>query len=248
MKKLVKLACFLISIIVMIIIGSVLSADAALAAGGLSYAINPGIIAMNRDYFERVSAKYSPCAPGYLRVEQTLANSKTRYTFDVKKNQSSDIATERKLDFNDLFAVTHLGIFLSNQSSNTVGKERLNSYPNNAIFNGSGEADYLETLYNGYLDLKVGQTVYIEALSMQHFRFVPTAQKEASNYIDLDQWSIDEMSYWPGSVVYLAGNDNIEINITTPAPSGLDWDHATGSNKIVMFLFGFLCKGSAGKK
>ncbi len=248
-------AIALFSVVVLMIIGSLISGGVILAASGIGsglvFSVSPGLIALDREYFKAMSGQYGKGmpSPSYLRVEQTLSNTKTRYAFDIKKT-GGEVHTERKLDRNDVFIVTHIGIFLIAQLDTTRGMEVLQTYPNPDVFvTATGfTPEHLNTIYSGHLEVKIGSKVNIEALDMNKFRYVPTSQQEASNlYIKYSEFNIDAYSYWPGNLLHLHGTQNIEMFIDIPSITGLAWAAvaANTSNKIVLYPMGYLVKNAA---
>ncbi len=246
----------LFGVVVLMIVGSLISADAILAASGIGSGLvlsaSPGLVALDREYFKAVysefGAKGAP-SPSYLRVEQTLGNTKNRYSFDIKKT-GAEIATERKLDRNDVFVVTHIGVYLIAQVSTTIGIEVLQTYPNADIFVAATgfTPDHLNLIYSGHMELKIGSKVNIEALDMNKFRYVPTSQQEAAtSKIAYSEFGLDALSYWPGNLLKLHGTQNIEVHIDIPDITGLAWAAVASntSNKIVFYPMGYLIKNAA---
>lgn len=134
----------------------------------------------NRAIFNNVNAKAKQegkiATPGYIRLEKLLTAGKNRYQFTFLRDSNSDTVTERKLDRNDKFTITELGIFLMKRASGTAGIEVLQTYPNASAFpvsSGVLNPAHLEFLYNGSMSLSVGQTKFIEALDLNRFRKVP---------------------------------------------------------------------------
>ncbi len=187
-------------------------------------------------------------SPGFLRAEQTLSNSKGKYSFDLKKN-GNEIATEVKLDRNDLFVVEKLGLYLSLQDSTTIGKEVLQSYPNNTVFTSTAlvPAD-LEVIYNGFSSLKIGNRVNIENLSNQVFRYVPETQQSSAT--TKSNTSLDDATYKPAPLIMLHGTMDIVYTVEFPtfATIAITTSVANTTTKLVLMPFGFLVKGAANKK
>jgi len=186
-------------------------------------------------------------APSFLRVDQVLANNKSRYKFDIKA-ASTDAAPELRLDRNDLFVATHIGIFLVAQDRNKKGREVLQSYPNQVIFPAAAgfDPEDLEAIYNGFLTMKVGSTVNIESLSMQNFRKVPQTQQSAST--NRSQWNLKDQCYKPETTLELHGTANIDIEVEFPTYNNIKIAYdgeGTIDHKIAMLAFGYLVKNGA---
>ncbi len=209
-----------------------------------------------RSIFKSLQAKYgsvSTPAPAYLRVEQMLSNTSGKYTFDIKKN-GNETNTEVKLDRNDLFVVTDIGVYLSGVTVTTKGIEVLQTYPNSVVFTAmtGTTVSHLEAIYNGYLQLKIGQKVNIERLSMLNFRHVPITQQAtgASNVPGFanSQYSVEAHTYKPGSLLYLHGTSNIEITIQFPTIASMAIQATTVTtnyNNLVFVPYGYLLSGAA---
>ena len=199
-------------------------------------------------------------SPGYLRIEQALANGKTNYLFDIKQN-GAEVSTETKLDRNDVFVVHSLAIFLSAQNSTTIGKEPLQTYPNKVAFGSTTGFNYkdLECVYNGYLSLKIGQKINIERMPLIHFRKIPTTQEIAaitygasvtqsgSQKIDYSQFDLQNVAYPLESLMFLHGTMDAKFEIAIPQWVGAQIANtaANVSNKLVLFPIGLLVKGAA---
>jgi len=214
-------------------------------------AVSPALVALDREYYQLLAGTYGKGAPqpSYLRVEETLLNNKTRYDFNIKTT-GSELATERKLDRNDIFVVTHLGIYLIAQVSTTIGLEILQTYPNPDVFvTATGfTPNHLNVIYSGWLEIKIGQRVNAEAIDLNRFRFVPTSQQEATNnFINYSEYHQEANSYWHPNLFYLHGTQNIDIHVEFPAITGAAYAAvaANTSNRIVLYPMGYLIKNKA---
>lgn len=258
MKKIIGfLAC-----IALVFIGGMIFNDFA----GVSMAVAPfaAVADRNRQIYKTVKQQVGTLIPNpaYLRVEQSLSNSKALYSFDVKKN-GNEIATEIKLDRNDLFVVHSLAIFISAQVSSSIGAEVLQTYPNKVVFGTNSGFTYthLEAVYNGYLRLKVANMVNIDNMPLLHFRHVPMTQQIAAvssgssatatktQAIDHSEFNLMSRAYPLESLIYLSGtmDINFEINIPTFSSIQIAATAASTTNKLVLMPIGLLVKNGAGK-
>lgn len=201
----------------------------------------------HRAIFKSLSKKYNTApSPSYLRVEQTLSNSKGTYQFDVKK-LGSEVATEVKLDRNDLFVCTDMMFYLLDEVTAEIGVSPLQTYPNQTEFASatSFTPTDLLAIYSGYYTLKIGKTVNIENLSMQHFLYIPQTQQSAStNY---SQYNVGDVVYPLGSLMFLNGTADIKNEVTFPTFSGIQIAAVASGhlNKLVFHPYGYLLKGKA---
>lgn len=183
--------------------------------------------------------------PSFLRIEKTLVNGQGTYDFNLKV-ESGMIATERKLDRNDVFCATHLGVYLSKQLTAEIGKEVLQTYPNSQVFTSASAYDLtdLQAIYNGYMWIKTEQTVNAEAIPMLKFLHIPETQKSAAgNY---SQFKTEEHAFYMGNVLFFKGWSSIEIKIQFPTWSGITLQ--TGESgyvtKLVLVPYGYLLKSA----
>jgi hypothetical protein len=182
-------------------------------------------------------------SPGFVRVEQAIVNGKTVYTFPVTKDANSDTVTEEKLDRNDKFHVSHMGLFLMKRLSTKTGIEVLQAYPNILEFADVSStflgAD-LEVFYNGKLAVKVGQTVWIEKMDTRRFRSVEEVQQAAASTKSSAKEHSGFIELTPQ--ILLDGNEKNEIKIEAPVHSSALVAHTTAStsNYLVMMFRGFL--------
>lgn len=189
-------------------------------------------------------------SPSFLRAEVALSNSKGVYKFDLKKT-GNEVQTEVKLDRNDLFVVTRIGLFLAQQVASSIGKEVLQSYPNATVFGvaGANAAD-LEAIYNGTTSLKIGSRVNIEKMPNHFFRFVPTTQQSSAT--NKSETNIIDATYAPAPLISLHGTMDIELSVEFPTFAGFDVEATTpatdGVAKLVTCLYGFIVKGGADKR
>lgn len=205
---------------------------------------------MNRDrqIYNSLVKKYPGqiISPDYLRIEQDLTNTKGSYVFPIETTSGQGLL-ERKLDRNDIFVITSLGIFLLAEVDTTPGAGVLQTYPNQTVFPAAAgfNPDHLEAIYNGKLSLKVQSKMNIEGMSMLHFRYVPETQQSAAG--NKSQYSVDRAAYPLGSLIALKGTMNVEVKVefNTFANIQIAAVAANTKHKIVFMPFGYLIKGAA---
>ncbi len=163
----------------------------AVQANSANQSDGPRVTNVDRNLaiFATLKKKYSAekgviITPGFIRIEQKILNGKPRYTFPVVKDSNSDTVTEVKLDRNDQFVATHTGLFIMARVSTLPGVEVLQTYPNPTAIpdvSTTFKIAHLECMYNGFLGVQVGQTIYIEKMDTRRFRFVGNTVESASN-------------------------------------------------------------------
>ena len=199
--------------------------------------------------------------PGYLRLEVSLTGSTNLIAFQVRDSQGgTQHVTERRLKVSDTFTVMG-GAFYIGKAASTGGATptaaqyaamSLHTYPNPQVFTGGTAATDLQSLYNGYLTVRVDSTVFIDSMPMLNFYRVATSQlgvgSTATNNVPVqrDEWPL--LMYgrneWVPSVT-LSGLANTEINIQLPTSVSLAAGANTYENNAVLYLSGFLNQGAA---
>jgi hypothetical protein len=182
-------------------------------------------------------------SPSTLRIEVPVVNGKGKYDFPVTRDQNSDQITEIKLDRNDKFVVTHIGLMLMKRLSTKTGAEVLQTYPNiqefadvSSTFAGAD----LEVFYNGHFQIKVGQKVFVEKLDSRRFRAIEDVQQSSSTTKSSARENSGLVELTPQ--VVLDGDAKNEITLQAPVHSSHLVAHTTASttNYLVLFCRGFL--------
>lgn len=117
-----------------------------------------------------------------LRVEQVLSASQNSYTFTLRDTGNSR-PLERRLNTNDLFFLTHIGLMLCKQDTSTTppqyGNFPLFTNPDPNYFDGDNsggtpaEFDALNCVYNGELTLATTPVERLKDFSTTILRYVP---------------------------------------------------------------------------
>lgn len=193
--------------------------------------------------------------PQLLRLEATLDATTNTYQFYVQKAAGSqDNPTEIKLDKNEMIYVLgmSLGIAKYDAAGANPGNAIVQTYPSQFVFNtaASGsdksEADALETVYNGKLDVLVNQKTILKNFNTNLLRYVPTEQGSASTRSSFGG-SVAEMGifeFQPG--VIFTAEDQIDINLKLGSGNRTAIGGTSSQNTLVLHLFGFVFTGDAG--
>ncbi len=117
----------------------------------------------------------------YLRLEVSLSTSITNYQFPVLVNDVSSSATsatnlEQRLNLQDAFYVSQIGLFFGKPSSSTATNFQLCTYPNPYIFSASNTASSLFNWYNSSLSLTVNNRQIVPAYDLYRHYSVPQTQ------------------------------------------------------------------------
>jgi hypothetical protein len=178
-----------------------------------------------------------------LRLEQPLVTTSTLYNFPVLvniQNQAQAFNTEVRLNLQDSFIPTHVGIYVAAPSGSTDATFKLLTYLNPFIFT---NAAAMGSLYNGSMKIMVNNIQYINNWPvMWHWTSPETQQTAAAGAgSPVDQYDGDEYSLKPMQpYLLLIGSQNIQINITVPvAPTAVD-----ANSRFVLVFDGILAQNS----
>jgi hypothetical protein len=114
---------------------------------------------------------------GYLRFEQNMVVGQTNIVFPILVNQSTggQFNTEQRLNLQDAFVTSELGVFLNTPSSATATDVALRSYPNPTVF--AANAVSAETIYHSYLTLAINKQVIVPFWDVYRSRLVNQTQQ-----------------------------------------------------------------------
>lgn len=119
--------------------------------------------------------------PKLLRIEQLLAAGRNQYKFSLFQNPGSDRPLEEKLNRNDMFFLTGVGLGIAKQDTSTTppkyGNFPVFFHPDANYFVGANgaifENEALECLYNGKLTISTKPVERQTDLLTNVFRVVP---------------------------------------------------------------------------
>lgn len=188
--------------------------------------------------------------PGYLRLEQTIVNSKNIFSFATFSGDAASVyPTEKRLDRNDAFIATEVGMFLIRQDvANLKTNGDLNSYVNLTAFAAAAgfvPAD-LKALYHGFLSIEIGRVKKLVAFDTQRFYKAPiTQQTGAGNYDQKNGRKDGFVRLTPQVVIDGAGTN--DLSITFPSYAGWNGASVTSGteNRICLYLRGLLVTGGS---
>ena len=138
--------------------------------------------AINRAGFSLGQAVLSQ---SYLRLEVSLSTSITNYQFpvltnDVSSSNTTSFNTEQRLNLQDAFVCSQVGLFFCKPSSSTDTSFQLVSYPNASIFTTANTATSLFNWYNSSLSLTVNNRQIVPAYDLYRHYSVPQQQTTAN--------------------------------------------------------------------
>jgi hypothetical protein len=208
--------------------------------------------------------------PGYLRLEQLLApsvaaTSLSQINFNTLDTSGVKLATERRLKLADTFTITDISFYIGTGAT-TVGatgaptnaqqaQERLNTFPNGGVTAiGAANSLILESIYNGFLSLRVDTTTFLDSIPMRQFYRVGDVATGVAQSTGIAAGAgFVNQSSWPLSMfgrsellptIELNGQSNIEFGITLPTTVNYTQVTDTFATAVII-LNGFLNQGAA---
>lgn len=185
----------------------------------------------------------------YLRFEANISANVTSYTMDVlvNDNLNGNFVTQNKLNLQDSFIASSIGIFVGIPQSSLVSEGRVDlySYPDPSVFT-AGANTALMALYNGFLSLTVNQRVIVPSWDIyRHYKapimqngFTPTGTA-ATGVENSNDWSSDGFFTVEPNMVFVGSKKN-ELKINLPQAIAT----VTANSRIVVICRGLLAQNS----
>lgn len=195
--------------------------------------------------------------PSYLRLEALATGSTSQFLFNTLDTSGTKSVTERRLKLNDTFTITDVAFYIQADAATTQNsptdtertKGRLYTYPNPNVTAIGNKSDELESIYNGFLQLRIDSTTFIDAFPMRQFYRVGTSQAVTAatnqNGIARDEWPLGmygRSEMLPS--IELNGQANIEWSINLPTAQDCSAPASSYINLVLIFM-GFLNQGAA---
>lgn len=180
----------------------------------------------------------------YLRLEAPMVAGKTSYNFLVQANQGNPFNTEKRLNLQDSFVISEVGIYVAKPSSATDAKYPLLTFPDPTVFSSGTTAADLEALYNaGEMQILVDNVQYVPAWDVQKHKFIGQTQASmvASPQTAHNQYDGSTNGMYPMEPnLILVGSKNNVVNITLP--NGIDTVET--NSRIIIIYRGLLVQNS----
>jgi hypothetical protein len=116
---------------------------------------------------------------GVLRIEADALAGSTGITFDLSPQTGAMTATEIRLNTNDAFMCTGIGLFLGVRATGAnASAAKLLSFPNDKVFGADGTAsnDAARAFWNGVFSVRRDSTILIDQLDVLSCMRADTAQ------------------------------------------------------------------------
>lgn len=197
--------------------------------------------------------EYAQLSQAYIRAE-TLLGTQSVINFQVQKGQvSSPLATERLIQLNDQFVITHMFIGLKAIASDTpTALQHANaivytwSDPN--VFSGTNAVN-TPAIYQGSLSFTIDRTEYIPQFPMRAFLRVPETQFTDNAYYTTsaiktrDSFNNGLYGFYPCEPTVINGRQTLDIAVNLG--TSVVMDDTSNSYYAVLELRGYLVVNSA---
>jgi hypothetical protein len=171
----------------------------------------------------KLGLPYASLSQSYLRAETSLTTTST-IPFNLQSaNVAAPIVTEKLLNLNDVFVITHVAIGARFISGTTLtNQKQLNaevfSYYDSNTFTEATVGVNIASLWNSNLSWVINRREYVPALSCRSFLSVPTTQTAAnSGYATgpktSNGWASPFTSFLPFEPTVISGRDTLNISV-----------------------------------
>lgn len=180
----------------------------------------------------------------YLRLEQPVTTTKAQYTFPILVNQGNPTNTEWRLNLQDSFVISHVGVFLALPSGAADAAYRLQTYPDPLVFTTGAAA--LGIIYAGNLNVSVNNNMLIPAWDIYRHYVVNQTQASVAAVTpppnaQLNQNNGGEDAFYAMEPnIILVGSKNNVLTVTLPqAVATVD-----ANTRLILLLRGILVQNS----
>ena len=190
------------------------------------------IVSEKRFISERLGVPYENLSQSYLRSE-TLLSTNAVIDFVLQTNKKTiPLVTERLLDLNDEFVITHFSVGLKSIASDTpTNLEQLVApvltYDNTTAFAGANGGN-VAAIYNSDLSFTIDRKVFVPQFPVRAFRRVPTTQQgadlgyAASGVDTQDGFDNGLYSFYPSEPTKIDGRQTLDLAINLGSSTVFD--------------------------
>lgn len=171
----------------------------------------------------KLGLPYASLSQSYLRAETSLTTTST-INFNLQSaNVAAPLVTEKLLNLNDVFVITHVSIGARFISGTTLtNQKQLNaevfSYYDSNTFTEATVGANIASIWNSNLSWIINRREYVPALACRSFLSVPTTQTAAnSGYTTgpktTNGWSSPFTGFLPFEPTVISGRDTLNIAV-----------------------------------
>lgn len=206
------------------------------------------IVSEKRFISERIGVPYENLSQSYLRSETLLTtNAVIDFVLQTNKKNNS-LVSERLLDLNDEFVITHFTVGLKRIASSTpTNTQQLISqvltYENKTAFAGTNGVN-VAAIYNSDLSWTIDRKEFVPQFPVRAFRRVPTTQQAnnvgytSSGVNTLDGFDNGLFAFYPSEPTKIDGRQTIDLAINLG--SSVTFADASNSYYAVFEARGYL--------
>lgn len=208
------------------------------------------IIAEKKYIADTLGVPYENLSQAHLRAETALTSGSTiDFTLQKgKKDASSLLVTEKLIELNDQFVVTHFSVAIKTIGSDTPTALQqlttdLDFYADGNKYTGTNRPN-VAAIYNATLNWTIDRKEFLPQFPMDAFRRVPETQTAAnadyttSGIIRTNSNTNGLFGFYPCEPIILDGRqtNNLSIELGT----SVDFDDASSTSYAVVRLRGYL--------
>jgi hypothetical protein len=209
------------------------------------------IVAEKTFIASRLNVPYENLSQSYLRSE-VLLGTQSVIDFILQANKKTGLVTERLLDLNDEFVITHFSVGLKRIASDApTNLQHLTApvltYDNSTAFAGTNGAN-VSAIYNSDLSFTVDRKEFIPQFPVRAFRRVPTTQQSAdagytsSGVNTVDGFESGLFGFYPSEPTKIDGRQTLDLSINLN--DSTIFDDASNSYYAVFEARGYLVVNS----
>ena len=183
----------------------------------------------------------------YIRSEITMSTSTTSYHVPVLINDTqngSSFPTENRLNLQDAFVISSIGLFVSVPASTSTTAFPLYTYPNPIAFSTAGADTALYNLYNGQLNFVINNRQIVPSWDLYRHLDVPQFQEGTATgtaNTGLDQNDGAYFGFYPCEPnIVLVGSKNNQLSLQLP--SAISTLQASVNSRIVVIFRGIMAQ------
>ena len=171
------------------------------------------IVSEKRYIQERLGIPFENLSQSYLRSETTLTNL-SQYQFLLQRGQvASPIVTERLLQLNDQFVVTHFSVGLKFIASATPSDTQhlvasVDTFANPNVY--VGNAANAAALFNASFSWTIDRKQYLPAFPLRSFLRVPTTQNDGVNNLTTG-YDNGLYGFYPSEPTLIDGRQTLDL-------------------------------------
>jgi hypothetical protein len=196
---------------------------------------------------------FSSMSESDLRLEIALA-SQSSIRFNVLANVGTTLASEIRLNLNDAFVITHIGLRVAkvaaaSPTANQVVNKKMYCNPNPFVFDGAAGDVNIAAIYNSSFSFEVNKVKYIPNLSTHNFLRYGDMQEGSATGINATPTTVRQANdslpnglfgYWECDEMIITGTQDIVPLISLPAGFSSSFTETNEVNYAILLLKGYL--------